>query len=262
MKNFILLFALFITLYVSAQEHFPYKRPELLVGKKITIVPIGQNAIAQSYKRFYTEKNLSKYYNGNPDIPKTAMESRKLSVLAVEPNRTEKDFEDYWVTLKDLATGETLYYLYSKETKSRREYYFDVDGGLMLPPDFYCDYIEEMKMPDGTFKYTLNRLVFELVRSGTNSKPYYTLAFQFFKDSSLKMGPLTIVMEDGSKLVLKGTGAYVVSGRSYVGGEITAKELDALTKSKPVSFEYDGKSQMLMNGEILQKGSACLLAKN
>lgn len=192
MKKFILIITSFISFAAAAQESFPYKRPELLMGKTVTVLPIGQYAIAQQYKKFYSGKSLSKYYNGKPEISKTDMESRKFSVLAVEPNRTKKDFEDYWVTLKDVATGETLYYLYGKKTKSRSEYYFEVEGGLTLPSDFYCDYIDEMKMPDGTFRYTLDRLVFELIRSGTKSKPYYTLAFQFFKDSSQKMGPLTM----------------------------------------------------------------------
>ena len=262
MRNFILLITLFITLYISAQEHFPYKHPELLVGKTVTVLPIGQYDFSQLYQNFYAGKSFSAYYKGKREIPKEMLEGRKFHVAAVEPNRIEKDYEDYWITLKDTASGETLYYLYNKSREKRGEYYFEVEGGLDLPADFYCDYIEKMEMPDGTNRYTLGQSVFEVIRSGPKAKPYYTLSLQFFKDTYLKLGPLTIVMEDGSKLVLKGTGYYVVSGRSYVGGEITAKEMEALTKSKPVSFEYDGKSQMLfMDGDVLQKGSACLLTK-
>lgn len=259
-KKLILIIALLLSLGANAQTSFPYKRPELLLGKTVTVMPIGQYNFSQLYQNFYAGKSFSAYYKGKREIPKEMLEGRKFNVAAVEQNRTEKDYEDYWITLKDTAAGETLYYLYSKSRKKRGEYYFEVEGGLDLPADFYCDYIEKMEMPDGTNRYTLNQSVFEVVRSGPKAKPYYTLSLQFFKDTSLKLGPLTIVMEDGSKLVIKGTGTYVVSGRSYVGGEVTAKQLEALSKSKPVSFEYDGKSQLLLiGGDILQKGSACLL---
>lgn len=117
-------------------------------------------------------------------------------------------------------------------------------------------------MPDGTSRYTLNRLVFEVVRSGAASKPDLTLSLQLFEDATQKSGPLTIIGEDGSKLTIKGMGIYTVSGRTYVGGGITAKEMEALSKFKPVKFEYGGKSQILFDGDILRNGSACLLTRN
>lgn len=105
MRNFILLITLFITLYISAQEHFPYKHPELLVGKTVTVLPIGQYDFSQLYQNFYAGKSFSAYYKGKREIPKEMLEGRKFHVAAVEPNRIEKDYEDYWITLKDTASG-------------------------------------------------------------------------------------------------------------------------------------------------------------
>lgn len=84
MKSIFLIFTFIFSLTANAQEHFPYKRPELLVGKTVTILPIDKYSSVQEYREFYAEKKLSKYYKGKLQAPKAALESRKFTVLAVE----------------------------------------------------------------------------------------------------------------------------------------------------------------------------------
>lgn len=89
-KNLTLIIALLLSLSANAQTNFPYKRPELLQGKTVTVLPIGQYSFSQLYKNFYAGKSLSAYYKGKREIPKEMLEGRKFNVAAVEQNRTEK----------------------------------------------------------------------------------------------------------------------------------------------------------------------------
>lgn len=261
MKSFLLLFALFITLYVSAQEHFPYKRPELLMGTTVTVLPLSKYHAFQYYQNYYADKSLSAYYKGGMKTPKEALENRKFRVLAVEQLTKEPASENFWITLKDETTGETVYHFYDAEMQSRDEYNFEVEGGLSLPADFYCDYITEMEFPDGGSRYSLKQSTFELVKTKVNGKATYTLSIKLYSSPSVGRWPLGIIGEDGSKVTLKNLGMYVVGKKTYTGGDITVKELEAISKFKPVSIEYGDKTQVFIFGELLQNGIPCMLSK-
>lgn len=262
MKSILLVFTFLFSLTATAQVDFPYKRPELLVGETVTIKPIDQYAQAQQYRNFYAGKDLTAKYKGKWEAPNEALEGRKFEVTAIEPFSKEPGLETYWLTLKDTQSPEVIYYLYSDKRQDNDEYYFGVEAGLVLPPDFYCDYITEMKMPDATSRYTINQTGYEVVRSGSNIKPVYTISVKLFESQDQKTGPLTFILDNGSRVVVKNAGIYNVSGRTYVGADISATNLQALTRLKPVAVEYGGKQQVLFSGEILQNASACLLGKN
>ena len=69
MKNFTLLLSLFFSLIITAQDH-PGKRPELLIGKEVTIIDLtGQEytdvSKEKGYQRFYTDKEVLYKYKEN-----------------------------------------------------------------------------------------------------------------------------------------------------------------------------------------------------
>lgn len=137
-----LLFGIFFvcSLSVSAQESFPYKRPELLLGKTVTIKKNPFEGLTGKYQEFYAEKSIMKPYKKERFLEKEIMEGRKFKVTGFERLHGEYKEGFSWVQLEDIATGEKLYYRYSDG--NLMNYYFDVEGGLDLPADFYCDYID------------------------------------------------------------------------------------------------------------------------
>ena len=90
MKNFTLLIALFFSLIITAQDH-PGKRPELLLGKEVTIIDLTGNDYSdiskeKGYQRFYTDKEvLSKYKeNSKHNTEYEALFNKTFTVKNVE----------------------------------------------------------------------------------------------------------------------------------------------------------------------------------
>ncbi|KGO78574.1 hypothetical protein Q763_17725, partial [Flavobacterium beibuense F44-8] len=116
-------------------EIFPFKRPELLVGKTVTIRPLTDKEIKiqKGYHNFYKDKyNIHTYHEiGFETSDPKSLENRVFKVVSSDPNDTVK------LTL-EAEDGEVIYYrLLAGYPKY---YYFEVEGGLDFPNDFYCDY--------------------------------------------------------------------------------------------------------------------------
>ena len=86
MKNFTLLIALFFSLIITAQDH-PGKRPEMLLGKEVTVKELPAESQAWGYEWFYeNEKRIYHYEdNGNSRTKHEALANKTFTVVSVEP---------------------------------------------------------------------------------------------------------------------------------------------------------------------------------
>ena len=148
MKNFTLLLALFFSLIITAQDH-PGKRPELLLGKEVTIRDLEDDRYSdyrktKGYERFYTQKGEKGVYEAN-DIYNTkyeALVSKTFTVTNVEPAKSRLGDDYHVITLE--SGDQVLYHSFYP----KYPYYFIVKGGLDYPADFYCDDISEKPFLD------------------------------------------------------------------------------------------------------------------
>ncbi|WP_417368792.1 hypothetical protein [Flavobacterium beibuense] len=203
MKQFTLALVLLFSVLAIAQEEkkpeiFPFKRPELLVGKTVTIRPLTDKEIKiqKGYHNFYKDKyNIHTYHEiGFETSDPKSLENRVFKVVSSDPNDTVK------LTL-EAEDGEVIYYrLLAGYPKY---YYFEVEGGLDVPNDFYCDYFEYGY--DKGNKDILKWAAFYNIRIDLGIGPMtgqeLAVGLSFEMESPADYG-LTIIFDNGEKIEL------------------------------------------------------------
>ncbi len=146
MKNIILLFTYLLCLSVFSQESYPYKRPELLVGKTVKVIPFTKFWLEYhcGYMNFYTDPKCYDIYKPcNPTSSlHEALSNKEFNVTDMTEGKGYQSVL-YIYKLEDTTNKEVLYYEYDRKS-SGADFSFEVKGGLDLPADFYCDYVETM----------------------------------------------------------------------------------------------------------------------
>lgn len=199
MNNFYTFFLLLSTLFATAQD-YPEKRPELLLGKELRVIPIVAGAYEKVYSGFYTDDKMLYTYkdNGHDKTVADAFGSGTLKVLSV-------DAVDRWgskmyrIKLQN-AAHETIYYLYDPNSDS--DYKFEVVGGLTLPAEVYCDLVIESKDTEkGNEMYIFSGLPSYQIyktKSATNSSTVLTL--YIYKDEVHAGKGVVINLDNNQKI--------------------------------------------------------------
>ena len=144
MKKLILVLLLLCVSFIYAQENFPYKNPELLLGKEVKVISTSESRDARlGYMGFYTDENFYKCYDptskhSSYSKPETLV-GKTFKITDVKDVSTP-DFNKVRLKLEG-KDGLNLYYKYNYRLPS--SYPFEVTGGLTLPDGFYCNIIEE-----------------------------------------------------------------------------------------------------------------------
>ena len=205
MKQFTLALVLLFSVLAIAQEEkkpeiFPYKRPELLVGKTVKIRPLTDEEIEKEkgYANFFENEDLDVYHEvGRFKSDPKFLENRVFKVVSSNPKFPE-------ILKLEAEDGEVIYYWLKSNYPDY--YYFEVEGGLDFPNDFYCDYFEYGY--DKGNKDILKWAGFYNIRIdlGTGHMTGQELAVRlsFEMESPADYG-LTIIFDNGEKIELPQT---------------------------------------------------------
>ncbi|WP_330444223.1 hypothetical protein [Flavobacterium sp. C4GT6] len=275
MKQFTLALLLLFSVLAIAQEEkkpeiFPFKRPELLVGKTVTIRPLTDEEIKtqKGYHNFYKDKYHRHSYHeiGFETSDPKSLENRVFKVVSTHPKYNNK------LTL-EAEDGEIIYYDVLENYP--KHYYFEVEGGLDVPNDFYCDYFDRGVEDEDLIYLTADGLEdyanVSLTNGGTfetMEKDVVTLTMQV--PSKENMG-LTVIFDNGAKLELPNDPLIVSrkgKDRRAVIIEIESDEYKKLfSENRIVSVLLGGKKESSENdispegGERIRGVIACGIAK-
>jgi len=137
MKQLATILTFLISFITTAQQSYPNNKPELLAGKNVTVRDLEYMHKA-GYRYFYSNKQLTDTYmpaKSDKDISSYEdLLGQNFKVVAVEPMG-----KDTRIVLEN-KKGKLVYYKYNKWVESFM-FPFVVEGGLSLPADFYCDYL-------------------------------------------------------------------------------------------------------------------------
>ena len=251
---------------VSAQESFPYKRPELLLGKTVTIKKNYFEGNMGKYKNFYAEKNMMKNYKGKVFLDKEILEGRKFKVTGFERLHGEYQEGWSWIELEEIPAGEKLYYRY--KDGNLMGYYFDVEGGLDLPADFYCDYIDFESVSNYGKKISHNttvsymKLIKEIAPTG---KASYKLQINV-SDARVpkKKTGLVINFEGGKSIDLPGQMFNIQPEKYLTELALSTSQVELFKNNKVISYRFLDLDETFEPNEslMLQGLMNCLVTKN
>lgn len=204
MKQFTLALVLLFSVLAIAQEEkkpeiFPFKRPELLVGKTVTIRPLSDEEIEKEkgYANFFENKDLDVYYEvGMFKSDPKSLENRVFKVVSAIKGK----YDTYTLKL-EAENGEIIYHRYNENED--KHYYFEVEGGLDVPNDFYCDYFDN-GVDDGKKKITKWAGFYNIrvwLQKGFRIKQELQVQLEFQIESPADIG-LTIIFDNGEKIEL------------------------------------------------------------
>ncbi len=267
MKKLLLCILFLFSLIVSAQESFPYKRPELLLGKTVTIKKNYFEGLTGKYQGFYAEKSIMKPYRKERFLDKEVMEGRKFKVTGFERLHGGNQEGFSWIELEEIATGEKLYYRYSDG--NLMNYYFDVEGGLDLPADFYCDYIdfESVSNYGKTISHNTTVAYMKLIKeiAPTTGKAAYKLQINASdaRVSKKKTG-LLINFEGGKSISLPGQIFNIQPEKYFTELTLSSDQVDLFKNNKVTGYRFLDLEETLEPSESmkLQGLMNCLVAKN
>ena len=266
MKKIIVVFALLLSLSAAAQN-FPYRNIELLIGKEVQIIPLNETELKYSagYKDFSTDvKGIYTYQEGGSVVTKpSALVDRVFKVESIESNPISTGAS--MLKLKD-SKGEIIYYKYKQDFPTP----FNVLGGVVLPDDYYCQYIKET-----TDKFTREQTfvckknyTFELTKSKKGKVVKYTLYLETSKDERLGVGKgVTILLENNKRIekptVLVKTDGALKSPHYSAIFELTPADIALLKDNKITDFRLFKYDDLMYPdyAEVFQGALQCMLAK-
>jgi len=199
MKKITTLLLLLGSFLLHAQESYPAKHPELLIGKEVKVLDITSD----EYPDFFTDKELQKAYSPPPGqkiyTAKAALLGKIFKVIDVKRDKSY-DIEDVTIELEG-RDNLKLYYRYDQ--KYDFDYHFEVIGGLNLPDGFYCEYITTTNTEEGTNAKASVGVGVHVSKDVEKGKSAYYLIFNLFlpKDSK-PLSSLTLIL-DGQKTIVK-----------------------------------------------------------
>lgn len=206
MKKIYVLFTLMVLSLVQAQESFPFIRPALLKDTEVTVVDNKFSGTYGYFSEFYTDRDMKEHYMPVADFKsrskREALLGRVFQVIDVDEQKEVEDQIVARVILRDKENN-ILYYRY--RSGNDYEYPFKVIGGLKLPADFYCDYINAPGQSLDTGLY-IQPGCHLLKQTGDNEVEYSLVCNMFSKTGGKAPEKVTLVLQNGAPLVVN---AYV-----------------------------------------------------
>ena len=265
MKKIIVVFALLLSLSAAAQN-FPYRKIELLIGKEVQIKPLteGQLKYTGGYEEFSTDvKGIYTYQEGKSVVTKpSALVDRVFKVESIESNPIDDDVS--MLKLKD-SKGEIIYYQYKQDFPTP----FNVLGGVVLPEDYFCQYIEETNdKSTGVQMFKVKRgHMYELTKSKKDKIVKYTLYLETNAYPRDHDGKGVIILLENNKQIKKPTTPVKIKIKAsciYTATfELTPADITLLKDNKIIDyrlFENDGFISA-DGAEVFQGALQCMLAK-
>ena len=267
MRNITLLFTLFTIVVVNAQN-FPGRRPELLKGREVKVMPLPEDLVHKGYQNFHSEPHILEIYAKNSRSNSTAdsLVGRTFTVENVE-RVPDENYVSAWLTLKD-AKGEQLYYNYDSAFSKPGYYDFEVVGGLTLPADIYCDEIRKKAAQIGGDEYTAtafdgiwfqkNNLdgasvyqMFIRKRSSTETRMVYAKV-------TVKLENNKVITKDAADVNVENKmGNYVCTARFF----LNEQDIELLKKNKIISTSINEMEDKLTEKDKIKAIFDCLLTK-
>lgn len=271
MKNFTLLIALFFSLIITAQDD-PGKRPELLLGKEVTIIDLTGNYYSdiskeKGYQRFYIDKEVLSTYkkNSKHNTEYEALFNKTFTVKNVELKEESQYGGGPYHVITLESPDLVLYHKYY----DKRAYYFKVKGGLEYPDDFYCDYIIEKPFQDtGLVDYIIEPYSgLNLTKTKGKELTAYLLYVGIVGDKTLdKSKGISVTLDNGAKIErpdfvpqigVNSYGDYRYSGVI----ELTAKEIELLKAHVITGSQIGANKRNEYSEDKIKKSLPCLLTK-
>jgi len=209
MKKFTLLF-LFFSLALSAQV-FPEYDLSLVVGHKVK-PSIDDGIKTNGYKLYYDQANLfNKYKVSNGSTPFEELFDRTFEVISYAPYANSKT--NFVITLKDINNQEIIHYEHSVEGFFNDE--IEIVDDIKLPPDYFCNYIEEENrtwmakehhVPTTTY-FLVNLGNFGLVKYKIKEKltPFIYVSTRSTKKEKSTNGNITLNLANNKKIIKQST---------------------------------------------------------
>jgi len=211
MNKIFTLVLLLCNFIMHAQESYPSKKAELLLGKEVKVI---ENNNSSGYPDFFTDIDMRTAYAPEP-VKKIYTD--RAAILGKTFKVTNVLRTDRGVTIElEGQDNLKLYYRYNENYDF--DYPFEVKGGLTLPADFYCDYIETTKTETGTnYKAFLSPGV-NLNKDVDNGKSRYYITYSIFLPKDSKAVDSFTLLLDGKKTIVKKTDLIIPEyndGRSF-----------------------------------------------
>ena len=143
MKKIILLFSILLCT-ISVQAQHPGNYVQLLIGKNVTIIADSPFALKYGYMGFSLDEGGSQTYGK----VYSELAGKKFKVVDIKAN--ERYPNNYLIKLE--GDGKYVYYKYN--SKLSDPYFFDVEGGIELPAEYYAEKVTKKVDDDGTITYT------------------------------------------------------------------------------------------------------------
>ena len=264
MKKIIVVFALLLILSAIAQN-FPYRNIELLIGKEVQIIPLNETELKYSagYKDFSTDvKGIYTYQEGRSiTVTKpSALADRVFKVESIESNPISTGAS--MLKLKD-SKGEIIYYKYKKDSLTP----FKILGGIVLPENYYCQYIEESTdKSTGEQTFKVKNYAYELTKLKKGKIIKYTIFLETTADMRGDDGKGVIVLLENNKRIVKPTVRVKlkmgITGSYSATFELTPADIALLRDNKIIDFSLFENDGFIHpdQAEVFQGALECMLA--
>jgi len=263
MKHVTLLLALLLIGFLNAQESFPYKRPELLINKEVTVKPMhpGSEEAFGGYENFYSDSNWSKIYkeNNRSKTSSSSLTNRTFKVVSSEFT-SDTPFPYHVFKLEDKQTKELIYYMYNMKLARNDIYPFTVVGGLDVPADFYCDYVETYG-GDNPIYFIENMSIYKLQKKMLKGKAKYSLNLIMTAEPLTQEG--IVVNLENNMSITRPDYPIISDKRTFGSFELTAKEIELLKNNKITGFTLGKTKGFIGDREAIaiKEGLKCLMSK-
>jgi len=245
MKNITLLIALLFAFIANAQN-FPYKRPELLLGKELKVTNLKKYQLQDGLEWFYNSANRARPYAVNANYKSTAdsLVNRVFKVISVTPDNSFGR-KDYILKLED-ANKKTVYYWYKFDQPAA--FVFEVIGGLNAPADFYYDYIIEKKIGGLRVLMTEPYTEYMYISKFVEAPSFYSLSIRTGYDVAPPYKPITILLANNKTITrpAKNVKPYEHRGSNsgvYADIALTPAEVELLKANEIVSYTISGQKE-------------------
>lgn len=265
MKKIILVFALLLSLSTIAQN-FPYRKIELLIGKEVQIEPLNESQLKYTggYQGFSTDvSGIYAYQEGraNTITKPSAFADRIFKVESIESNPIDKDV--LMLKLQD-NKGEIIYYKYKQDSLTP----FKILGGIILPEDYYCQYINETTDKlTGAQTFQTKYSDYELTKSKKGKIVKYTLYLRTDADPRDHDGKGVLILLENNKRIEKPTVPVKLKIKAsciYTATfELTPADITLLRSNKITDFRLFENDGFISPdyAEVFQGALECMLAK-
>lgn len=246
MKKALFFLVIAISAIATAQINDPYKQAELLLNKKVRVVPMSPDIVPQGYTGFFTDKKMYNRYEEGPGFTNKveALQNKEFTVTEVVFIKENYWGREYHLTLRGENGAPNLYYKYNNKLN---RYPFEVEGGLTVPHLFFLDYITIVNDYEEFETYTYVGPYIDVMRrmykntKGERDNTILVLTKRTWdKEARATHGPVVIYLEDGTTIKRDKAELMFEKGKYKVIITPKENELDKLSAYKITRFTVMG----------------------